>query len=326
VFNSPRLIDHRRQEGRRLAHGRVTRFSGLVLAAGLLTGGVVAVSAPAALGATTASARTTTVNPRTVNVKTAPLSLLRKLAWNDFMGHSLPRHRATSVNPNAVPLLLSAGTRRPAASSVVYGIDVSAYQGNVNWTAVKNAGKQFAYLKATEGNYYVNPYFTEQYNGSYNAGLIRGVYAFAIPNRSSGANQADYLKSHGGGWSADGKTLPAALDIEYDPYSSNICYGLSASSMRSWISSFISEYHRLTSRWAVIYSTTNWWDSCTGSWSGPWKNSPYWVACYCSSAGALPPGVPTWTFWQYADAGSTPGDQDVFNGAYARLVALAKNT
>jgi GH25 family lysozyme M1 (1,4-beta-N-acetylmuramidase) len=48
-----------------------------------------------------------------------------------------------------------------------------------------------------------------------------------------------------------------------------------------------------------------------------------WIACYCSAAGTLPAGYGYYTFWQYADSGSLPGDQDVFNGAYSRLQALA---
>ena len=109
-------------------------------------------------------------------------------------------------------------------AAVVEGIDVSSHQGNVDWAAQWNAGKRFAYVKATEGNYYTNPYFAQQYNGSYNVGMIRGSYHFATPNDSSGANQANYFVDHGGGWSRDGKTLPGALDIEYNPYG-DTCYG-----------------------------------------------------------------------------------------------------
>jgi hypothetical protein len=51
-------------------------------------------------------------------------------------------------------------------------------------------------------------------SGATNAGLIRGGYHFARPDVSSGATQANYFLAHGGGWSADGRTLPGALDIE----------------------------------------------------------------------------------------------------------------
>ena len=225
----------------------------------------------------------------------------------------------------AVGALASTVALLPTSASAVGGTlgdDVSSHQGNVNWSATKSAGAQFSYSKATEGTYYTNPYFAQQYNGAYNAGLIRGAYHFATPNTTSGATQADYFVAHGGGWSADGKTLPGALDIEYNPYGAE-CYGLSQSSMRSWIASFINEYHAKTGRWAVIYTTTDWWTTCTGNYSGFAANDPLWIAKYSSSPGTLPAGWSFYTFWQYADSGAMAGDQDTFNGAYDRLQALA---
>jgi len=205
-----------------------------------------------------------------------------------------------------------------SAATATAGQDVSNYQGSVNWTAQYNAGSRFAYVKATEGTYYTNPDFTQQYNGSYNAGLIRGSYHFARPDTTTGATQADYFVAHGGGWSKDGKTLPGALDIEYNPYGAE-CYGLSQASMRSWVSSFINEYHAKTGRWAVIYTTTDWWTTCTGNYSGFWANDPLWLASYSSSPGTLPAGASYWSFWQYADAGGMAGDQDEWNGDTSSL-------
>jgi GH25 family lysozyme M1 (1,4-beta-N-acetylmuramidase) len=284
------------------------------MAAGSLTIALTGVAPASASGAPSASAH---------NIRNLPLSYLRAQAKYHYMGYSLARHRADSVSRAAVPLLSS-------ATDPVYGPDVSAYQGDVNWSAVSSDGAGFAYIKATEGTYYVNPYFAQQYIGSYDVGLVRGAYAFAIPNYSSGQSQADYLAHNGGAWSADGHTLPGALDIEYDPYTStdgtNECYGLSQSAMRSWINAFLDEYHADTTRWPVIYSTFDWWNTCTGNWSGPAANDPFWIACYCISAGTLPAGYSFYTFWQYADSGTFPGDQDVFNGADSRLVALANNS
>ena len=203
------------------------------------------------------------------------------------------------------------------------GMDVSGYQGNVNWTAAWNNGARFAYVKATEGTGYTNPYFAQQYNGSYNVGMIRGSYHFARPNVSSGATQANYFVDHGGGWSRDGKTLPGALDIEWNPYSGGTCYGLSQSGMVAWIKSFSDQYHARTTRWPVIYTATSWWSQCTGNLGDFTSTNPLWVARYSSSVGALPYAWGVYTFWQYADSGVFPGDQDTFNGAYDRLQALA---
>lgn len=204
----------------------------------------------------------------------------------------------------------------------VRGMDVSGYQGNVNWNGAWANGARFTYIKATEGTYYKNPYFTQQYNGSYNVGMIRGSYHFARPDTTSGATQADYFVNHGGGWSKDGKTLPGVIDMEYNPYGST-CYGLSQRQMAAWITSFSNEYHYRTSRWPVIYTSNSWWSQCVGT-AGNWSNnSPLWVARYASAVGTLPWPWGFYTFWQFADSGVFPGDQNLFNGAYSRLVALA---
>src|SRR5581483_1933978 len=107
-------------------------------------------------------------------------------------------------------------------------------QGNVDWPTAAGNHAAFAYVKATEGTYYINPDFTQQYNGSYQAGLLRGAYHFATPNTTDGVSQADYFLAHGGGWSNDGKTLPPAIDLEYNPYG-DTCYGLAPAALVAWI-------------------------------------------------------------------------------------------
>jgi GH25 family lysozyme M1 (1,4-beta-N-acetylmuramidase) len=210
---------------------------------------------------------------------------------------------------------------RAADVSGLPGIDVSSYQGDIDWASVAPS-VDFVYAKATEGTYYTNPDFDNQYEGPYDYGVIRGAYHFGIPDNSSGAAQADYFADNGGGWSADGKTLPGALDIEYNPYGDE-CYDLTQSQMTSWIWDFVNEYAYDEHVYPVIYSTFDWWNTCTGNASGFEDYDPFWIACYCSAAGTLPAGYGYYTFWQYADSGSLPGDQDVFNGAYSRLQALA---
>ena len=212
------------------------------------------------------------------------------------------------------------------ASSTVPGLDVSNYQGSVAWQTAYNNGARFAYVKATERNNYVNPSFAQQYNGSYNVGMIRGAYHFAIPSATTGAAQADYFVAHGGGWSADGKTLPGALDMEYNPYSGGTCYGLSQQGMVNWIQSFATRYYQHTGRYPVIYTSTSWWSQCTGNLGNFSSTSPLWVARYSTSVGTLPYPWGYYTFWQYADAGTFPGDQDRFNGDITRLRVLAKGS
>ncbi|GAA3566428.1 lysozyme [Amycolatopsis ultiminotia] len=212
-----------------------------------------------------------------------------------------------------------AGAPAPAsAEATTPGIDVSSYQGSVDWASYWKQGKKFAYVKATEGTGYQNPDFSQQYDGSYKVGMIRGAYHYARPDTSGGAAQADYFVAHGGGWSKDGKTLPGTLDIEWGP--SSDCYGLSQAAMVSWIKAFSDEYHKKTTRWPVIYTATSWWSECTGNKGDFSATNPLWVARYASSAGTLPYHWGFYTFWQYT---STPLDQDYFSAGADRLKALA---
>lgn len=235
---------------------------------------------------------------------------------NHSMGSQVRLHEGNQLQLNISADVLA------AATGSVAGMDVSSFQGNVNWSGAFSNGARFAYVKATESTDYINPFFAQQYDGSFNVGMIRGAYHFAHPNATSGAAQADYFVDHGGGWSADGKTLPGTLDIEYNPNGAT-CYGLSQSAMAAWITSFSNEYHSRTTRWPVIYTTTNWWSQCVGTAANFSNNSPIWVADFNSTVGPLPFPWGFYTFWQFADSGKLPGDQDVFNGASDRLQALA---
>src|SRR3954453_8231169 len=131
-----------------------------------------------------------------------------------------------------------AGTSASAAGSPK-GHDVSSHQKNVDWQKARAKGARFVYVKATEATDYRNPHFGQQYDGARDAGIIRGAYHFALPDKSSGRTQAAYFVHNGGTWSADGRALAAALDIEYNPYDKrHQCYGLSRAGMVSWIKSF----------------------------------------------------------------------------------------
>lgn len=231
----------------------------------------------------------------------------------DWMGSTLVENEGhTQTKP--------ASSRNLTAS--VEGVDVSSHNGNVAWATLKKNGSRFAYVKATEGTTYRNPNFTQQYNGSYRSGMIRGSYHFALPSNSSGAAQADYFASHGGGWSKDGKTLPGALDVEYNPYGA-ACYGKSQSAMVGWIADFVRTYKARTGRDAVIYTSTTWWKKCTGNSTRFNGTNPLWIARWGASPGELPGRWPFHTFWQYTSKGQTVGDHDRFNGSFARLQALA---
>jgi GH25 family lysozyme M1 (1,4-beta-N-acetylmuramidase) len=112
------------------------------------------------------------------------------------------------------------------------------------------------------------------------------------------------------------------LDIEYAP-SGNECYGLSASDMVSWITDFVDTYHSSTGRYPMIYSTNDWWSTCTGNSDAFSQNCPLVLARYGDSAGTIPGGWPFQTIWQNADSYAYGGDSDIFNGSEDQLKKIA---
>ncbi|WP_406637457.1 lysozyme [Pseudarthrobacter quantipunctorum] len=218
----------------------------------------------------------------------------------------------------------------------IQGLDVSGHQPTVDWQHQWNMGARFAYVKATEGNYYKNPSYSSQYQGSRNVGMIRGAYHFAIPNWSSGADQARYFVQNGGGWSADGYTMPPVLDFEFNPYEGrtingfyfgNTCYNMSPAQLTSWVRDFGNTMQAMTGRLPVIYTNTSWWNQCLGNPAG-FGDYPLWVAAYPSSptnnAGPVPTASwSTYSMWQYSSTGPFAGDSNVWNGDYASLQRFA---
>jgi GH25 family lysozyme M1 (1,4-beta-N-acetylmuramidase) len=222
-----------------------------------------------------------------------------------------------------------------ASGAMPQGVDVSAFQGAVNWTQVAGNGCKFAFIKATEGNYYSatiapsgvqpNTYYPSNVKGAKAASRYVSSYHFANPHVSSGINQADFFLGNSI-HTADGQTLPPTLDIEPDPYSTDPCYGLTQSQMVSWISAFNGEVQRVTGQVPIIYTTANWWKTCTNN-STAFNSSQLWIASPGASSPTLPTAWPNsnWMFWQYTSSGSVPGitgnvDLDYFKNSRVDLI------
>ncbi|MEO3869432.1 GH25 family lysozyme [Nonomuraea sp. B12E4] len=218
------------------------------------------------------------------------------------------------------------GAGAAEAADGITGVDVSNWTGEIDWGGVSSGGGRFAFVQATEGTNYRNPSFDAQYGGAAAAGLIRGAYHFAQPHESDGTAQADYFLQNGGNWVSDGLTLPGVLDIEDNPYKDrngkNSCYGLSVADMVTWIKDFTKKYHSETGRQAIIYTTTSWWQTCTGD-SDAFKANPLWLARWGTDPGELPKSWKKYTFWQSAEKGPLAGGGNAYNGSESQLAELA---
>ena len=212
------------------------------------------------------------------------------------------------------------------ASALAYadGIDLSHWQGSVNWSKVKGDNVSFAFMKATEGDFYTDPTLAKNWAGAEQVGIYRAAYHFARPSTAPGsaAAQARYFVSKAGHF-ADKGDLPPVLDLEASG-------GLSSSALRSWVSTWLTTTEQLTGRRPILYFSPSFWVDHMGN-STAFTKYPLWIAHYTTGAPTVPGGWPTWTFWQHTSSGSVDGiaghvDMNSFNGTSKQLAALAQST
>jgi lysozyme len=210
------------------------------------------------------------------------------------------------------------------------GPDVARYQhpdgAAINWQRAADSGVAFAFVKATEGTSYTNPYFADDYAGAQRAGLVRSAYHYARPKSDlkSARDQADFFVRTAGRADQRGD-LPLTLDMEESG-------GLPAKTLVAWTHAFVDEVTALTSRPVLIYTYPYFWEHAMGNTSD-FADLPLWIANYRSGGPKepLPGGWSSWTFWQYTASGRIPGipaavDRSKFAGSEEDLQALADPT
>jgi lysozyme len=205
---------------------------------------------------------------------------------------------------------------------LVHGIDVSKAQATVSWPAVKSAGYSFAYVKATDGETYVDPTFEQNWTGAAAAGLLRGAYHFFRAEDSPQAQAEFFWQTVGGNGD-----LPLVVDVEES-------MSQTTATLISNLTQLLEMLQQLSGKKPMIYTDPGFWNGLGASNFGDY---PLWVADY-PSAGVYTPTLPVgwtgWDFWQYYGGPpsgatdyvqvpgiSTPVDLDVFNGS---LDALAQ--
>lgn len=205
------------------------------------------------------------------------------------------------------PAYRSYGIRIPKAYSI-HGIDVSYYQGKIDWQKVKAMNEddvqiRFAFIKATEGVMLVDRYFQRNWREAPKAGIICGAYHFFRP-RKSGRWQAKFFLQTVDVEKGD---LPPVVDVEE-------LNGVSASKMRKELKEYISHIEKKTGVKPIIYTGSSFYkDYLHGYFDG----YPLWIAHY--NKAKLNVGKTKWHFWQHSDKAKVHGisyivDFNVFNG------------
>lgn len=200
------------------------------------------------------------------------------------------------------------------------GIDVSHFQGAINWKSVGASNISFVSIKATEGTTYTDPDFAFNWKGAHDAGIIRTAYHFAHPSLSATA-QANYFIDAvitAGGYSNNSSTMQLMLDLEdADKQTPAIVW--------AWVQDFAAAVKVRTGKPILIYTGFYFWRDSVGD---PLDNldAPLWIAAYIPTP-LIPKAWAAWTFWQHADNGIVPGvvggvDVDYFNGSLQDLEKL----
>jgi lysozyme len=225
-------------------------------------------------------------------------------------------------------------TQAVRAADPVEGIDVSHWQSpdgqpEIDWQQVAAAGKEFAFIKASQDVDFVDPWYVRNRARARVAGLMVGAYHFADPDPApalavaSGRAQADHFLATADIASGD---LPPVLDLER-------ANGLAPPQLEAWSRAFLERVHERTGVRGVIYTSPNFWRNnlADTDWFATNGYRVLWIAHWTTSPN---PTVPAsdwagfgWTFWQYTSKGTVAGidgnvDLDRFDGGDLSSVAI----
>lgn len=205
-----------------------------------------------------------------------------------------------------------------ADGAVVEGIDVSYWQGTIEWDAVASDGIEFAIMRVSHGLGTYDTQFTRNWSESQRVGVRRGVYQYFDGNDDPVA-QAQLLLSEMGPLQ-DGD-FPPVLDVEQGD-NEDVSVAQMVENIQRWMDVVEGELGVAP----MIYAGAYGWTYLTGD--ADFTRHPLWTANWVDDCPLVPNPWDDWTFWQYSATGRVAGidgnvDRDRFNGDAAALDAWA---
>ncbi|HEV7252796.1 MAG TPA: GH25 family lysozyme [Mesorhizobium sp.] len=192
----------------------------------------------------------------------------------------------------------------------VHGVDVSRWQGEIDWAKLRSQGANFAFIKATDGGDHLDPMFKKNWRAAHEAGLKRGAYHFFYWCRTAG-EQADWFirnvpKVEG--------ALPPVLDVEYNG-ESRCRMRLSRKRVIEKMQVFLDKLEAHYGQRPIIYTAPDFYKD---NLKGAFPNHPFWLRSVAAHPSKRYPNRP-WVFWQYSGSGLSKGvegkiDLNVFHG------------
>ena len=202
----------------------------------------------------------------------------------------------------------------PSTSTVYDGIDVSEWQGEIDWERVSNSGISIAYIRASEGSGYVDPDAIRNYNGAKEAGIKVGFYHYLTATTVSEAiEQANFFVSV-----IQNLNVDCRLAMDFENFQ-----GLDTYEINQISQAFLEEVERVSGKKTIIYS-----DAYNAAYTFSEELAseyPIWVADYYVSE----PGNGNWIAWdgfQYTDEGKISGIEDYVDRDYFTSGVLLADT
>ena len=200
---------------------------------------------------------------------------------------------------------------KPPWNYPVHGIDVSRFQGEIDWRRVARSGISFAFIKATEGGDLKDPMFDRNWQLAAREGLARGAYHFyyfcTAPEVQARWFMANVPRR--------GRALPPVLDLEWNPFSPTCTTRPPGAEVRRQVRIFMDLIERHYGQRPIIYTTPDFYrETGIGALA-----EDFWLRSTARTPDRVYPGQP-WAFSQYTGTGIVPGvqggvDINVFAGS-----------
>tara|TARA_R110002020_G_scaffold48634_4_gene138476 strand:+ start:4739 stop:5557 length:819 start_codon:yes stop_codon:yes gene_type:complete len=181
----------------------------------------------------------------------------------------------------------------------VHGIDISKWQGEIDWSEVRKAGVAFVFIKATEGGDHSDARFAEYWRGARAAGIPHAPYHFYYFCRPA-REQAEWFIAN---VSRASVQMPPVLDVEWNHASRTCTTRPDPETVRAEMKIWMDIVGRHYGKRPIIYTPV---DFHRENLDGYFKGNQFWLRSVAAHPQDIYPNHP-WTFWQYTGTGMMPG-------------------
>ncbi|WP_109312239.1 GH25 family lysozyme [Ruegeria sp. AU67] len=192
----------------------------------------------------------------------------------------------------------------------VHGLDVSRWQGPIDWRRAKSSGVSFVFIKATEGGDVADPLFDDHRRGAQAAGVPWGAYHYYYFCRPAHEQAKWFIENV-----PRGADLPHVLDMEWTPHSKTCTIRPDGATVRSEAKRFLDILESHYGRRPIVYTTVDFYGDTD---IARLPKTEFWLRSVAGHPRNVYPKA-AWRFWQYTGTGLVPGvqgkvDINTFNG------------